>query len=304
MVLLIAHRYGTPPTGHDHSITELEFEEALKLDLPILAFQADPDYPWPPAYVETEPEARARLAKFTQRVREKVTARSFSTPDSLEVAITHALSHFVGGQMPTLPHYAEETTIRGVRREQEVGTGSTTVPVAEAQTKQEAQVQATQLQPAKIFLCYRREDTQGFARGIYQSLVGKYGHEQVFRDIDSTPPGVRFAAWIESRVSQCSVMIVLIGKAWLSAEDQHKQRRLDLPKDWVRQEIGVALSRDISIIPVLVQGAPMPTEDELPDSITDLASFQSTEVTDSRWDFDVGLLLQAIDYCIASDQSK
>ena len=48
----------------------------------------------------------------------------------------------------------------------------------------------------------------------------------------------------------------------------------------------------------------MPTEDELPDSIADLAGFQSTEVTDSRWDFDVGLLLQAIDYWIASDQSK
>lgn len=99
-------------------------------------------------------------------------------------------------------------------------------------------------------------------------------------------------------------MIVLIGKAWLSAEDQHKQRRLDLPKDWVRQEIDAAMRGGIPIIPVLAQGAPMPTEDELPDSIADLAGFQSTEVTDSRWDFDVGLLLQAIDYWIASDQSK
>lgn len=103
MILLIAHLYGTPPTGHDRSITELEFDEALELNLPILAFQVDPAYPWAPRFVETKPEARARLANFTQRVKEKVTTSLFSTPDSLELAITRALSHFVGRQMPMLP---------------------------------------------------------------------------------------------------------------------------------------------------------------------------------------------------------
>ncbi len=165
----------------------------------------------------------------------------------------------------------------------------------------ETQVQAPQLHRQKIFLCYRREDTQGFARGIYESLASKYGHEQIFRDIDSTPPGVRYSAWIESRVGQCSVMIVLIGNAWLSAKDHAGQRRLDLPKDWVRQEIETALRRDIPIIPVRVQGTPMPSENELPPSIADLTSFQSAEVADSRWAFDLGMLIQAIDNLIASD---
>jgi TIR domain len=155
--------------------------------------------------------------------------------------------------------------------------------------------QAPQLHRPKIFLCYRREDTQGFARGIYESLANKYGHEQIFRDIDSTPAGVRFSAWIESRVGQCNVMMVLIGNSWASARDHTGQRRLDLPKDWVRQEIETALRRDIPIIPVRVQGAPMPSEDELPPSIADLTSFQSAEVADSRWAFDMGLLIQAID---------
>jgi serine/threonine protein kinase len=153
----------------------------------------------------------------------------------------------------------------------------------------------------KIFLCYRRQDTQGFARGLYQSLVGEYGHEQVFRDIDSTPAGVRFSTWIESRVSQCNVMIVLIGDAWSSAKDSTGKRRLDSPRDWVRQEIEVALRCDVPIIPVRIQGALMPSEDELPPSIVDLASYQSAEVTDSRWDFDVGLLIRAVDNLIASD---
>jgi hypothetical protein len=167
--------------------------------------------------------------------------------------------------------------------------------------REERETQAPQLHQPKIFLCYRHEDTQGFARGIYESLASKYGRERVYRDIDSTPAGVRYATWIESRVSLCSVMIVLIGNTWSSAKDPTGQRRLDLPKDWVRHEIEAALRRDIPIIPVRVQGAPMPSENELPSSIADLTGFQSAEVTDSRWDYDVGLLIQAIDNLFTSD---
>jgi hypothetical protein len=157
---------------------------------------------------------------------------------------------------------------------------------------------SAQLQQGKIFLCYRRDDTQGFARSIYDRLADKYGEEQVFRDIDSTPAGVKFSTWIESKVSQCSVMIVLIGSMWSSVIDNAGRRRLDDPKDWVRQEVEVALSRDIPILPVLIQGALMPSVHELPASIADLTDFQSAEVTDSRWAFDTAKLLGAIDRLI------
>jgi hypothetical protein len=152
----------------------------------------------------------------------------------------------------------------------------------------------------KIFLCYRRKDTQWFAGRIYDSLVSKYGHEQVFRDIDSTQSGVRYPAVIESRVNQSSVMIVLIGASWSSSKDDTGQRRLDSPKDLVRQEIETALKHNIPIIPVLMEGAHMPSEDELPPSIADLAEFETAEVTDRRWEYDVRQLIQAIDNLSAS----
>jgi hypothetical protein len=170
---------------------------------------------------------------------------------------------------------------------------------AQISRSQPVNLENAQENQPKIFLCYRREDTQGFARGIYEKLASKYGNQQVFRDIDSTRAGVRYPAWIESRVGQCSVMIILIGAAWLSLKDSTGQRRLDLPKDWVRQEIEVALRRGIPIIPVRVQGAPMPSEEELPPSIADLTSFQSAEVTDSRWDYDMSMLIHDIDSLIA-----
>jgi hypothetical protein len=106
MILLIAHRYGTPPAGYDRSITELEFDEAVKMALPILAFRVDPDQSWPPRYIDIEPEYRQRLANFTERVKQKVTTSLFTTPASLEVAITHALVAFAGKRAQvSLPGY-------------------------------------------------------------------------------------------------------------------------------------------------------------------------------------------------------
>ena len=153
--------------------------------------------------------------------------------------------------------------------------------------------------PPGIFLCYRRQDTQGFARSIYDRLERKYGSQNVFRDVDSVPAGVRFPDWIQQKLSLSKIMIVLIGSEWLEILDEHKRRRLDLTDDWVRQEIHMALLSGIPIIPVLLQGARMPSKNELPSSIDKLADFQFAEVTDRRWDYDMGELIKGIDYLMS-----
>jgi hypothetical protein len=266
---VLGTRYGSPVRDKPEvSYTELEFDAAAEAELPRLVFllDTDADLGIPPSAL-IDRNYGDRQDAFRNRVRNSgLVTQSFSDPATL-------------GQLV-------ERSLRELAEQQPRRIGS--------KRKRKA---------TKIFLCYRREDTQGFARGIYQSLAEEYGRERVFRDIDSTPAGVKFATWIESRVGQCDVMIVLIGAAWISAKDQHEQRRLDSPRDWVRQEIEAALRRDIPIIPVRVQGARMPSEDELPPSIADLTGFQSAEVADSRWDFDVGLLVQAIDNLIAADKS-
>lgn len=108
LILLIAHRYGAPPEGRNVSITELEFDEASARGIPILAFSVDPTYPWPPNYVETDPATRARLETFIQKVSKKVTRKKFTSPESLEVAITHALTQFTERARRTaLPRYVQ-----------------------------------------------------------------------------------------------------------------------------------------------------------------------------------------------------
>src|SRR5208282_5985724 len=108
LILLIAHRYGNPPEGHNVSIAELEFNEAVALGIPILAFSVDPTYPWPPNYVETDPATRARLEAFIQEVSKQITRKKFTSPESLEVAITHALTQFIGQARRTaMPRYVQ-----------------------------------------------------------------------------------------------------------------------------------------------------------------------------------------------------
>lgn len=107
MILLIAHRYGTLPSGYESSITELEFDEATRINLPVLAFLVDPEHAWPPRFMENDREAHLHLDKFVVKVKGRVTVGLYSTPDSLEIAITHALMHYPERRTSVaIPEYA------------------------------------------------------------------------------------------------------------------------------------------------------------------------------------------------------
>jgi hypothetical protein len=147
----------------------------------------------------------------------------------------------------------------------------------------------------RIFLCYRRDDTRWVAGRLYDELRQRYGPKQVFQDIVAIRPGIRYTDQIQEEISRCDVLIVVMGEGWLSAADPQGRRRLDSPRDLVRLEIAAALQRGIPIIPLLIQRASMPADVELPDDIADLTLYHACEVTDTRWDYDVGVLLKAVD---------
>ena len=156
----------------------------------------------------------------------------------------------------------------------------------------------------KLFLCYRREDTKYAARGIYERLCEKYGSGNVFRDLDTIPAGVRFREFIEERLSSTDIFILLIGTTWISAQDGAKRRRIEQPRDSVRVEIETALRLRLPVIPVLVDNARMPTEEDLPPSLVDLCEFNAAEVSDSRWDYDTSRLLLAVDQVVEARTAR
>lgn len=147
-----------------------------------------------------------------------------------------------------------------------------------------------------IFLSYRRHgDSVGFAARLADNLEARFGEEQCFRDIEDIESGADFVRTIEEAITSCRVMIVVIGTDWISMTDAEGSRRLDDPDDFVRVEVAMALRRDIRVIPVLVCGASMPSPEDLPDDLQGLWRRQAVELTDLRWDYDVGRLVETIE---------
>src|SRR5215510_5212584 len=90
-------------------------------------------------------------------------------------------------------------------------------------------------------------------------------------DVDSIPIGLDFRKYLHDAVSRCDALVAVIGKNWCDAKTPGGKRRLEDARDHLRIEIEAALQRDIPVIPVLVQGANVPAEDLLPETIRSLA---------------------------------
>ncbi len=145
-----------------------------------------------------------------------------------------------------------------------------------------------------VFISYRREDSGGYAGRIYDRLTSRLGRENVFFDVDAIPPGRDFVDVLSDRVGKCDALLAVIGKSWVSSADSQNRRRLDDPNDFVRIEIEAALQRNVPVIPVLVDGAPMPQPGELPDSLKKLTRRQAIEISLTRFDSDAERLTDAL----------
>jgi formylglycine-generating enzyme required for sulfatase activity len=139
---------------------------------------------------------------------------------------------------------------------------------------------------AEVFISYRRQDAKAIAGRIFDRLEARFGRDAVFMDIDSIPPGVDFPEWLSENVAQASVVLALIGHAWVDARDEQGQRRLDNPNDFVRIEIEAALARKIPVVPLLIDGAPFPRIEELPTSLQPLTR-RNAAFLDAGRDFNV-----------------
>lgn len=146
---------------------------------------------------------------------------------------------------------------------------------------------------AKIFLSYRRADTQGFAHAIYNSLIQAFKEDQVFMDVNTLVPGIDAVKAIELAVKGCDILLAIIGNQWEHIQDENGHRRLNNPDDFVRIEIAHAIKNEITIIPVLVNDAQMPSPDDLPEDLKLLSRRQALKIGD-HFNSDVSHLIEVI----------
>ena len=141
-----------------------------------------------------------------------------------------------------------------------------------------------------IFISYRREDTQPVAGRLSDHLRQEFGDQNVFRDSSSIPAGNDFRKALFQAIKESDVVLVLIGDGWLNAAKEG-QRRLDDPGDYVRLEVLAALKWGVSVIPVIVEQANMPSAEGLPRAIRNLAFRQATPLRDSDFAHDVAKIV-------------
>ena len=146
-----------------------------------------------------------------------------------------------------------------------------------------------------IFVSYRRDSYRHAAGRFHDKLALHFARDQIFMDVDAIEPGLDFVKVLHERVGTCDVLIAVISPAWLDARDEAGHRRLDDPDDFVRIEIEAALARDVRVVPVLVGGATVPRESDLPETLKPLARRHAVVLNHTTFGRDMDALIKVLE---------
>jgi TIR domain len=143
-----------------------------------------------------------------------------------------------------------------------------------------------------VFINYRREDSEGDTRAIYNRLAEETDEANLFLDFEAIGAGEKWRRRIDETLGKVRAVIVVIGPRWL---DILKARAAAGTSDTVRSEIVAGLDRPgVHVIPVTVQGARFPETDALPEDIRGLAEFHAIDVRGPNWSSDIDRLIEAL----------
>jgi hypothetical protein len=161
----------------------------------------------------------------------------------------------------------------------------------EAERRQRAEIESA---GNRIFISYRRDDSLHAAGRVHDSLSRTLGREVLFMDVDSIPLGANFAKILSDEVAKSSVLLAIIGPRWLDARNSDGSRRLDDSNDLVRIEIAAALARNIPVIPILLDGTPMPKSSQLPVNLQELSARNGLNVNHTSFRMDMSRLKKSL----------
>lgn len=155
---------------------------------------------------------------------------------------------------------------------------------------------------SSIFISYRRDDSRESALILFKELTDVFGYDSVFYDRNCIQGGDEWNKELENGVSNSKVVLVLIKDKlkWLGETRKGQNERItyeiDKFDDWVKKEITLARTYEKKIIPVLINGAVLPTEDDLPESLKFIPGIQTTNpIRTDYWDNDIQTLLKEIE---------
>jgi TIR domain len=146
----------------------------------------------------------------------------------------------------------------------------------------------------KVFLSYRRQDSEPIAGRMADFLAGIEDVESVFYDYDAIGPGENFVAVIDQRLAQATHVFVLIGPKWAGRDEASARARIFDDADMVQREVRQALSSAATVVPILLDDMRMPGPAELPASLRPLAQANGYQVRNARFRQDMAALLRRL----------
>jgi hypothetical protein len=146
----------------------------------------------------------------------------------------------------------------------------------------------------KVFISYRRDESSAYAGRVHDRLEREFGGDLLFMDVDNVPLGENFVRVLTEEVARCEVLLAVMGPKWANAHDTTGKRRLDNKSDFVRVEIGAALQRGIPVIPILLDGAKIPSLDQLPEDLKELALRNALDVRHGSFHADMDRLIKSL----------
>jgi FHA domain/TIR domain len=161
----------------------------------------------------------------------------------------------------------------------------------------------------KIFISYRRLDSEQVAGRMFDRLSAVYGPNNIFFDTEAIPGAVDFRTRVQSAVQQSAVVLVVIGNEWFAPLTKFRLFDFFHPKrkteDFVQGEIEAAIQWRVPIVPLLVNGAAMPKPQSLPASVRDIAYLNAIGVRSGR-DFhdDMSAVVDVINQYYVRDENK
>src|SRR3954447_14233458 len=130
--------------------------------------------------------------------------------------------------------------------------------------------------PIDIFISYRRTDTKAVSRLIFEDLCRRFGREHVVFDVDRIPLAADHHRHLSEQVSRCSVVLVIIGDRWAEGPSAFTD------DDLVRIEVRAALEAGIPIVPILADGAALPSASDALDILQPLLRREGLPVDSGR----------------------
>lgn len=141
-----------------------------------------------------------------------------------------------------------------------------------------------------IVVSYRKENVTSTIERLRGALLGRFGVEKiVFGTELLIEPGDDVVEAVETGVEKAKALVVIVTPQWLTGGWAEKKLDTD------RIALTKALERKVRIVPLLIDGAVMPDEQELPAAFSSLASRAGVALAEANFDEQFAALVKSLE---------